>query len=64
MTRRMAMASDHRGVALKRALRERLEQAGFEILDFGTRARRPSTIRIPWDPRPKPSRAATPSAAS
>jgi glycine hydroxymethyltransferase len=36
MTRRMAMASDHRGVALKRALRERLEQAGFEILDFGT----------------------------
>jgi glycine hydroxymethyltransferase len=36
MTRRMAMASDHRGVALKRALRERLEQDGFEILDFGT----------------------------
>ncbi len=36
MKRRMAMASDHRGVALKRALRERLEQAGFEILDFGT----------------------------
>jgi len=36
MARRMAMASDHRGVALKRALRERLEQAGFEILDFGT----------------------------
>jgi len=36
MAQRMAMASDHRGVALKRALRERLEQAGFEILDFGT----------------------------
>ncbi len=36
MAQRMAMASDHRGVALKRALRVRLEQAGFEILDFGS----------------------------
>jgi glycine hydroxymethyltransferase len=36
MALKMAMASDHRGVALKRALRERLEQAGYEILDFGT----------------------------
>jgi glycine hydroxymethyltransferase len=30
------LASDHRGVALKRALRERLEQAGYETLDLGT----------------------------
>ncbi len=36
MARRMAMASDHRGVALKRSLRERLAQAGFEVIDFGT----------------------------
>ena len=36
MARRMAMASDHRGVALKRVLRERLAQAGFEVMDFGT----------------------------
>ena len=36
MTRRMAMASDHQGVALKRVLRERLAQAGFEVMDFGT----------------------------
>jgi glycine hydroxymethyltransferase len=32
----MVMASDHRGVALKRALRERLEAAGFEVTDYGT----------------------------
>ncbi|RIL06984.1 MAG: glycine hydroxymethyltransferase [Proteobacteria bacterium] len=32
----MVLASDHRGVALKRALRERLEAAGHEIVDFGT----------------------------
>ncbi len=36
MAQRMAMASDHRGVALKRELRDRLEKAGFEVLDFGT----------------------------
>jgi glycine hydroxymethyltransferase len=30
------LASDHRGVALKSALRERLEQAGFETQDLGT----------------------------
>ena len=41
MAQRMAMASDHRGVALKRVLRERLEQAGFEILDFGTEGEAP-----------------------
>jgi len=31
------LASDHRGVALKRALSERLEQAGFETQDLGAR---------------------------
>jgi glycine hydroxymethyltransferase len=36
MEGRLAIANDHRGVALKRALRERLEQAGFEVVDFGT----------------------------
>jgi glycine hydroxymethyltransferase len=36
MTRRMVLASDHRGVALKRALRERLEAHGFEVIDYGT----------------------------
>ena len=30
------MASDHRGFALKQALRERLEAAGYEIRDCGT----------------------------
>ncbi len=30
------LASDHRGVALKRDLRERLERAGYETLDLGT----------------------------
>jgi glycine hydroxymethyltransferase len=29
------MASDHRGVALKRELRERLEQSGCQVLDYG-----------------------------
>jgi glycine hydroxymethyltransferase len=33
---RIALAADHRGVALKRALRERLERAGYEVRDFGT----------------------------
>jgi glycine hydroxymethyltransferase len=32
----IVMASDHRGSALKRALRERLEAEGFEVRDFGT----------------------------
>ena len=32
----IVMACDHRGVALKRALRERLEQAGYRVVDFGT----------------------------
>jgi len=36
MARRMVIASDHRGVALKRALRERLETAGFEVVDYGS----------------------------
>ena len=30
------MASDHRGVGLKAALRERLEHDGIEVLDVGT----------------------------
>src|SRR5262249_60612851 len=32
----IVLASDHRGVALKQALRERLERAGYETLDLGT----------------------------
>jgi glycine hydroxymethyltransferase len=32
----IVMASDHRGSALKQALRERLEAEGFEVRDFGT----------------------------
>jgi glycine hydroxymethyltransferase len=36
MAQRIVLASDHRGVALKRALRERLAAAGFEIVDFGS----------------------------
>jgi glycine hydroxymethyltransferase len=32
----IVLASDHRGVALKRELRERLERAGFETHDLGT----------------------------
>jgi glycine hydroxymethyltransferase len=32
----IVLASDHRGVALKRELRERLERAGYETLDLGT----------------------------
>jgi glycine hydroxymethyltransferase len=36
MSKRIALAADHRGVALKRALRERLERAGWQVVDFGT----------------------------
>ena len=36
MAERIAMACDHRGYALKCALRERLERAGYEVRDFGT----------------------------
>jgi glycine hydroxymethyltransferase len=36
MSKRIALAADHRGFALKRALRERLERAGWEVVDFGT----------------------------
>jgi glycine hydroxymethyltransferase len=36
MSKRIALAADHRGVALKRALRERLERAGWEVVDFGS----------------------------
>jgi glycine hydroxymethyltransferase len=32
----MVLASDHRGVALKSALREQLAAAGWEVVDFGT----------------------------
>jgi glycine hydroxymethyltransferase len=32
----IVLASDHRGVALKSALRERLERAGYETRDLGT----------------------------
>ena len=33
---RIVLAADHRGIALKRALRERLERAGYPVRDFGT----------------------------
>jgi glycine hydroxymethyltransferase len=33
---RIAIASDHRGVRLKAALRQRLESEGYPVLDFGT----------------------------
>ncbi|HSJ99456.1 MAG TPA: RpiB/LacA/LacB family sugar-phosphate isomerase, partial [Myxococcota bacterium] len=36
MAKRIALAADHRGVALKRALGERLERAGWTVVDFGT----------------------------
>jgi glycine hydroxymethyltransferase len=36
MAQRIVMASDHRGVVLKRALRERLAAAGWELVDFGS----------------------------
>jgi len=32
----IVLASDHRGYPLKRELRERLEQAGYEVRDYGT----------------------------
>jgi glycine hydroxymethyltransferase len=35
------LASDHRGVALKSALRERLEQAGYETQDLGAEGSEP-----------------------
>jgi len=41
MARRMVLASDHRGVALKRALRERLEALGFAVIDCGTEGEAP-----------------------
>jgi glycine hydroxymethyltransferase len=36
MADRIALAGDHRGVTLKRALAERLAVAGYEVRDFGT----------------------------
>ena len=36
MAKRMVLASDHRGVALKDALREQLAAAGWDVVDFGT----------------------------
>lgn len=36
MSKRIALAADHRGYALKRALADRLERAGWEVVDFGT----------------------------
>jgi glycine hydroxymethyltransferase len=36
MTKRIALAADHRGSALKRALAERLARTGWTVLDFGT----------------------------
>jgi len=41
MSQWIAMASDHRGVALKDALRSRLEAAGYEVRDFGTHGPEP-----------------------
>lgn len=35
MSERIAMATDHRGVVLKDALKQRLEQEGHEVVDFG-----------------------------
>jgi glycine hydroxymethyltransferase len=32
----IVMAGDHRGAALKQELRKRLEEEGFEVLDYGT----------------------------
>ena len=46
------LASDHRGVELKRALRERLERAGREVLDLGTHGSEsvdyPAFAATPW----------------
>ena len=36
MSKRIALAADHRGFTLKQALRERLERAGWEVIDFGS----------------------------
>jgi glycine hydroxymethyltransferase len=36
LARPIILASDHRGVKLKQGLRERLERAGYETLDYGT----------------------------
>jgi len=35
------IASDHRGAPLKDALRDRLERAGYEVVDYGTRGADP-----------------------
>jgi ribose 5-phosphate isomerase B len=35
MSERIAMATDHRGVVLKDALKQRLELEGHEVVDFG-----------------------------
>jgi glycine hydroxymethyltransferase len=36
MADRIALGADHRGVAIKRVLHERLERAGYQVRDFGT----------------------------
>jgi glycine hydroxymethyltransferase len=37
----IVMAGDHRGAALKQELRKRLEEAGHEVVDFGTHGSEP-----------------------
>jgi len=39
MTKRIATACDHRGFPLLSALRDRLEGAGYEVVDYGTSSR-------------------------
>jgi len=41
MKRPIAMAADHRGAALKQELRKRLEEEGFEVVDYGTHGPEP-----------------------
>ncbi len=45
MKRPIVMAGDHRGAALKQELRTRLEQAGYQVADYGTHG--PESVDYP-----------------
>ncbi len=45
MIKKIAMGADHGGFELKNAVKEHLEQRGFEIVDFGTNS--PDSVDYP-----------------
>jgi ribose 5-phosphate isomerase RpiB len=61
---RIAIASDHAGFAYKERLRELLQAAGYEVLDFGTSSEESTDYPISLRQRRGRLPKAKPSAAS